>query len=51
MSKTDSQEVIAARAKLVTPDLEGIPEDDAAEPEDAGIEHDASEEEVMEVGA
>lgn len=31
---------------LVTPDLEGIPEDDSAEPEDAGVEHLATENEV-----
>lgn len=31
---------------LVEPDLEGVPEDDAAEPEDAGVEHTATEDEV-----
>lgn len=31
---------------LVTPDLDGIPESDIAEPEDAGVDHTATEDEV-----
>lgn len=31
---------------LVEPDLTGVPEDDTAEPEDAGVEHLATEDEV-----
>ena len=31
---------------FITPDLTGIPEDDSAEPDDADISHEASEEEV-----
>lgn len=31
---------------LVMPDLEGIPEDDTAEPEDAGVEHLATPDDV-----
>lgn len=32
----------------ITPDLDDIPEDDNAEPEDADVGHEASEEEVEE---
>lgn len=31
---------------LVTPELDGVPEDDSAEPEDADVQHLASPEEV-----
>ena len=31
---------------LITPDLDGVPVDDDAEPDDAGIEHTATPEEV-----
>lgn len=34
---------------LVMPDLDGIPEDDNAEPDDAGVEHLATPEQVDEV--
>lgn len=34
---------------LIMPDLDGIPEDDNAEPEDAGIEHLASAEDVLDL--
>lgn len=33
---------------LVVPDLEDVPEDDSAEPEDAEVEHLATPEEVAE---
>lgn len=33
---------------LVVPDLENVPEDDSAEPEDAEVEHFATPEEVAE---
>lgn len=45
MSDTENQTEFNAEF-LTTPDLEGIPEDDSAEPEDAGVDHDATEEEV-----
>lgn len=32
--------------EFITPDLEDIPEDTEAEPRDAGVEHEVSEEEV-----
>lgn len=31
---------------LLEPNLDGVPEDDTAEPEDAGVEHTATEDEV-----
>lgn len=33
---------------LVVPDLDGVPEDDSAEPEDADVQHTATPEEVDE---
>lgn len=32
----------------ILPDTDGVPEDDSAEPEDAGVDHTASEDEVNE---